>query len=245
MRGLVESRHRGRSVPVDSHLAAVYQPLGETVFTRWPTRCCVLAVKIDSAAVERLLDGVGGRSGFSPAIDLSAGTGESLARLLREASRQLRGADSLLRNPLVAAPFAESVVTGFLLAAHPGYAAARSAPQELEPVGVVRKAVDLVEADPAHPWTTQTLAERCFVRARTLQNAFRRQLAITAMDFVRSVRLREAHRELRRTDPSMTTVASIAHRWGFTHLGRFAAAHRKAYGEFPGEMSRLLDLHTA
>jgi AraC-like DNA-binding protein len=28
-------------------------------------------------------------------------------------------------------------------------------------------------------------------------------------------------------------VASIAHRWGFTHLSRFAAAYKKRYGESP------------
>jgi AraC-like DNA-binding protein len=28
-------------------------------------------------------------------------------------------------------------------------------------------------------------------------------------------------------------VAAIAHRWGFTHLGRFAAAHKKKFGNTP------------
>ena len=30
-----------------------------------------------------------------------------------------------------------------------------------------------------------------------------------------------------------STVAAIAHRWGFAHLGRFAAAHKKMYGVTP------------
>ena len=34
-------------------------------------------------------------------------------------------------------------------------------------------------------------------------------------------------------DPAHTTVAAIAHRWGFTHLGRFAAAHKKKFGNTP------------
>jgi AraC-like DNA-binding protein len=33
--------------------------------------------------------------------------------------------------------------------------------------------------------------------------------------------------------PGHTTVAAIAHRWGFTHLGRFAAAHKMKFGNTP------------
>jgi hypothetical protein len=36
------------------------------------------------------------------------------------------------------------------------------------------------------------------------------------------------------------TFASIAHRWGFSHLGRFAAAHKAMFGETP-----LQVLHSA
>jgi hypothetical protein len=35
------------------------------------------------------------------------------------------------------------------------------------------------------------------------------------------------------SDPSVTTVASIAHQWGFTNLGRFAEIHAARYGEPP------------
>jgi AraC-like DNA-binding protein len=34
-------------------------------------------------------------------------------------------------------------------------------------------------------------------------------------------------------DPAYTTMAAIAHRWGFTHLGRFAAAHKMKFGNTP------------
>jgi AraC-like DNA-binding protein len=40
-------------------------------------------------------------------------------------------------------------------------------------------------------------------------------------------------RNLSSADPLHGTVATIAHRWGFTHLGRFAAAHKTVYGETP------------
>lgn len=53
------------------------------------------------------------------------------------------------------------------------------------------------------------------------------------MAYLRRVQLRRAHEDLLAGDPFRETVASIAHRWGFMHLGRFAAAHEAAYGEPP------------
>jgi AraC-like DNA-binding protein len=97
----------------------------------------------------------------------------------------------------------------------------------------VRDAMDMIEAGPHLPLTTSTLAKQCHVSVRTLQEGFQRHLGISPMAYVRVVRLRHAHRDLRSAHPSHSTVASIAHRWGFTHLGRFAAAHKATYGQTP------------
>jgi AraC-like DNA-binding protein len=57
---------------------------------------------------------------------------------------------------------------------------------------------------------------------------------MSRMAYLRVVRLRRAHRDLGRSaNPSHSSIASIAHRWGFTHLGRFAAAHQTMFGETP------------
>jgi AraC-like DNA-binding protein len=63
---------------------------------------------------------------------------------------------------------------------------------------------------------------------------------MSPMAYVRAVRLRHAHRDLRSADPTDNTVAAIAHRWGFTHLGRFAAAHTTTYGVTPLQALRAL-----
>jgi AraC-like DNA-binding protein len=39
---------------------------------------------------------------------------------------------------------------------------------------------------------------------------------------------------LRRAEPE-ENVISIASRWGFLHMGRFAAVYRKRFGEAPSE----------
>jgi AraC-like DNA-binding protein len=73
---------------------------------------------------------------------------------------------------------------------------------------------------------------------RTLQAGFQRHLGMSPMAYVRVVRLRRAHRDLRSADPSHHTVAAIAHGWGFTHLSRFAAAHKTTYGQTPLQVLR-------
>jgi AraC-like DNA-binding protein len=49
-----------------------------------------------------------------------------------------------------------------------------------------------------------------------------------------------AHRDLWSAEPANTTVAAIAHRWGFTHLDRFAAANKMMFDNTP-----LQALHAA
>jgi AraC-like DNA-binding protein len=100
--------------------------------------------------------------------------------------------------------------------------------------------MDIIEAGPHLPLTTSALAKQCHVSVRTLQEGFQRHLGMSPMAYLRVVRLRRAHRDLRSADPAHTTVARIAHRWGFTHLGRFAAAHQRMYGQTP-----LQALHAA
>jgi transcriptional regulator GlxA family with amidase domain len=74
---------------------------------------------------------------------------------------------------------------------------------------------------------------------RTLQQGFQRHLGMSPMAYVGVVRLRRAHQDLRSADPTHNTVGAIAQRWGFTHLCRFAAAHKTMYGETP-----RCELHT-
>lgn len=61
---------------------------------------------------------------------------------------------------------------------------------------------------------------------------------MSPMSYLREVRLRRAHQTLLASDPSVVTVASVAFDWGFTNLGRFAAAHAGRYNEQPAKTLR-------
>jgi transcriptional regulator GlxA family with amidase domain len=97
----------------------------------------------------------------------------------------------------------------------------------------MRQAMDAMQEHPEYPYTLTDLADITGVSTRSLQAGFRRYLGSTPMAYLRQVRLARAHDDLRAADPSQRTVAEIAYRWGFTHLGRFAAVYRARYGQPP------------
>jgi AraC-like DNA-binding protein len=239
--GRLQSRHRGTDVTVTSELASLYVPGGGTFHGRWAAGTRVLCVRLEQAAVAAALTALPGGPPtgtlFELAMSTRHGYGQAWARLLLALSRQPAGQDGLLAHPLVAAPLADSLARGFVLAAVPCSGPLAATASAVRPASI-RTAVELIEADPQAPLTVSSLAVSCGVSVRTLQSGFRRHVGTSPMGYLRDVRLRRADAELRAADPSTDTVAFIARRWGFAHLGRFAAAYEARYGQTPGRTLR-------
>ena len=85
--------------------------------------------------------------------------------------------------------------------------------------------------------TIKSIAEAAGVSERGLLLAFRRVLGTTPAVYVRRARLDAVRRELQAAQDG-TTVAVVARRWGFAHLGRFAGYYREEFGELPGATLR-------
>ena len=241
--GWLESRHRGVQMSPSPAVAAIYRPDGETTVNRWPGGTRNLAVKIDQIALERALESLVDGPVDSPIpvtaeLPLKSNAAQSWVRLLLMVQRHLDRPDSVLGHSVVSVPLVESLIHGFLLVADHPYREQLAAPAEPGGPAALRHAMDIIEARAHLPLTTSTLARQCHVSVRTLQEGFRRHLGMSPMAYVRAVRLRRAHRDLSSADPAHSTVAVIAKRWGFTHLGRFAAAPKTTYGETPTQALR-------
>jgi AraC-like DNA-binding protein len=51
--------------------------------------------------------------------------------------------------------------------------------------------------------------------------------------------MERAHRDLQGAEPGDgVSVAALAARWGFTHLGRFAVDYRRRFGTYPSQTLR-------
>ncbi|PZE64272.1 AraC family transcriptional regulator [Curtobacterium sp. MCBD17_021] len=97
----------------------------------------------------------------------------------------------------------------------------------------LRAAVEYVHEHVAGPMSVSDIAGAAGLSVRATQEAFQRHLDLTPMQYLQHVRLEHVRRELLQADPTTSAVQAIARRWGFAHLGRFSAAYRTAYGEYP------------
>ncbi|MEN2741705.1 AraC family transcriptional regulator [Microbacterium sp. X-17] len=101
----------------------------------------------------------------------------------------------------------------------------------------VRRAIGYMEEHLSEPIRLEDLAGAARLSPRGLQDVFLRILGTSPTRYLRGLRMEAARADLRAAKPG-DTVATIAHRWGFVHVPRFAAAYRDAFGENPSETLR-------
>ncbi|OUE31945.1 transcriptional regulator EutR [Clavibacter michiganensis] len=102
----------------------------------------------------------------------------------------------------------------------------------------IRVAVEYLHHNAHLPITPAEAAAAAGISTRVLQLALRRHHGQTPTEYLRGIRLRRVRAELLDATPATTTVRSVAERWGFAHLGRFAASFASAFGELPSETLR-------
>ncbi|MDN3355269.1 AraC family transcriptional regulator [Actinomadura sp. DC4] len=239
LNGVIAYKHRDVENTADKANAAIFGPGDPSAVRRWPGGTRILTMRLDSEVVDAALRGMTGAPAgrpivFAPALPIDvepAASWMSLAANIGQAS-------ALLKNPLVAAPFADSLARGLLLASRHRYTRELERAVSVPNSATVRAAVDFIEEHADTPVTVSQIALHCRVSARTLHNAFKRHMGMSPMAYARRVRLGKVHADLRTSDPSTVTVASLANKWGFTHLGRLAAEYRSLYGTLPSETLR-------
>ena len=85
----------------------------------------------------------------------------------------------------------------------------------------------------SRPLHMPELCELIVVSDRTLRSCCAEFLGMTPAQYVLLRRLEEVRRALRDADPAIVNVGEVAHRFGFTELGRFAGQYRATFGETP------------
>lgn len=101
---------------------------------------------------------------------------------------------------------------------------------------VVDRACALMLERPDEPPTVLQICRRIGTSPRKLDYCFRSVLGSSPARHLRTMRLGGARRDLLRA--SSGTVQDVAARWGFWHLGEFAAAYRRQFDELPSHTLR-------
>jgi len=89
-----------------------------------------------------------------------------------------------------------------------------------------------IEEHADEPPTIEEVCLEAGVSWRTLDYAFRERLGVSPKRYLTSLRLDRVRKELHRRDAG-ERIADIANRWGFWHLGQFAADYRRQFEELP------------
>jgi AraC family ethanolamine operon transcriptional activator len=87
----------------------------------------------------------------------------------------------------------------------------------------------------------QSLGEVCRqvgASPRKLGYCFQEVLGLSALEYVKALRLNAVRRELRRDGSAVTSIYDVATRHGFWHFGRFSVEYRQYFGERPSDTLR-------
>lgn len=216
--------------------AVVHAPGDELIMETEPFRLLLLA--FDGALVRSALAARFDRSmpdaGWPRSFSLTTPAGTSLRHLLLWTAEQLDHRDSdLVSNRRTAVAVQQTLLSLFLDASDGGWPAGMVIDDTLDERRL-RLLEDWIDGHLSDPVTIEDLARVAGVSARAVQATFRRRRQCTPMAFVMRRRLEGVRRALGVAPPSATLTA-IAMDHGLFHMGRFAAAYHRLFGERPSE----------
>ena len=99
---------------------------------------------------------------------------------------------------------------------------------------VVKLSTEYVEFRFAESITITDMSRAAATSVSKLERTFRKELGVTPSRYILNRRLTHARRALSEARGAVS-VASVALDCGFNHLGRFAGAYRRQFGELPSE----------
>lgn len=162
------------------------------------------------------------------------GAMSSLRRSLLRIVGSLTRDASLMEDPALHAALAHDIPAELIQALASGGPRPRSVAPHLRQ-RVLRRALAHIADLPHEPLAVQDLCRATGASERTLRRAFTEHLGVAPKAFLQARRLNGAYRDLARAHSSEANVNTAAHRWGFWHMGQFAADYRRLFGELPSE----------
>jgi AraC-like DNA-binding protein len=241
--GRAVSRWRdGGLVKTTTGSVAVFTP-GTPCVLDWSRDCGQICLKIPEPQMRWQLEAmlsrpVRKRITFDRQLKLSTTAANDWYHLVQLLTREVWQRGGLLNHPLALGNLQLLLIQGLLQIQPHNYTEALTESAGAASPAVVNRAIDLMHAHPETPWSTAELARATGASARALQRAFERAGQPSPMMYLRRLRLHHVHAELAANSPDSVTVTTVAGRWGFVHLGRFASQYRQLFGETPSETLR-------
>jgi len=96
----------------------------------------------------------------------------------------------------------------------------------------LKRALDWIQTHLGDEFTVLDIARNAGQSVRSLQLSFQQNMGMNPLNYVQRLRLQQIHHDLLHSDAG-ETISEIAARWGFSHMGYFAARYRAMYGVSP------------
>ena len=243
LEGVADYLLDGQSIESMPGRACLISPT-QRVQMRFQANCghCILRVDRDylETVLAEELDSVPGRPlVFAPDVDLTDAGAAGIVSLLSYLDGRASEGDPAYAQRSVANGAASLLVRTMLHSLPSNYSA------RLEAVGdytvlprQMRRVKAYVAANISKKITPLDMAQAASISVRALHRGFRDYFESTPMEYVKSQKLDAIHAILQKSD-CIESVSELAYRFGFDHLGHFAASYRRRYGELPSHTLRL------
>jgi len=151
--------------------------------------------------------------------------------------QELMQSPALLESERVRACLQQRVLDSIVAVLSNACAPAGRLPAPSTRAYIVGRAIDYMDAHLADSISIRDICASIRISPRTLSYAFSEILGASPKSYLLATRLNRASRDL--GDARVhDSIESIAARWGFTHMGRFAQYYRAAFGERPSDTYR-------
>jgi AraC-like DNA-binding protein len=212
-------------------------PAGVEFLTEFESGYSQLRLAIDSKAMETKLAALIGRPLSQEIEFLSPSTIDAKQSHLRHSIEFFVGLidrDYQHLSELMIAELEQLVIVSFLTANPHNYSASLDQRAPSASPWQVRAAEEYIEANWRRPIHVEDIAQATGASARSIFQTFKAAHGCTPMEYVKSVRLKQARRLLQESDIS-TSVTGVALLCGFNNVGHFAHHYRDAFGELPSK----------
>ncbi|MBW0116771.1 AraC family transcriptional regulator [Pseudonocardia abyssalis] len=246
--GRATGTYDGTTYDADPVHALVTSP-GAALTMRFAYDSPQLVIRIEQQALERHLTRLLGGSlsrpiAFTPGMDLTTDAAMRWNGAIQLLHTEVYYPGSLVHRGQGISSLEELLMSTLLLlqpSNHHAHLVLSRSGDGGEPAArrVVRESQDYIEGHLREHVSMADIAGSVHMSVRAIQLGFREELGTTPMEYLRDRRLERAHEDLvDATASDGVTVTDVAQRWGFAHLGSFAALYRRRWGEAPSQTLR-------
>ena len=102
----------------------------------------------------------------------------------------------------------------------------------------LNEAIELIHKHPENLYSVKELSVLTNISERTLLYAFKEKYKVSPSEFIKASRLNKVKNELYALKDTNTSIATIAGKYHFWHMGQFAKDFKKQFGKLPSEVRK-------